>query len=203
MVGICPKCGSHAWDKTVSGTTVCCQKCGHTWQFQKMPLFILTGCSGVGKTTTAQELLLRGVDFVVLDADAYYSIMSLQTQEDYLKKFEHMQSLSKNIMQSGRPVLWTVTGNLPLLRQTYSERFFSDIYCLALVCEEHALRHRMTEGRRITDSQWIESSVDYNRYFQTHTQIENMPYTLLDITDKSVAQVADDVAAWVNVHRMS
>lgn len=62
MIGICPLCGNYDWDKEVSGNTVTCPKCGHAWQFRKMPMFVLTGCSGVGKTTTAQELLQREIN---------------------------------------------------------------------------------------------------------------------------------------------
>ena len=71
MIGICIKCGSWDWDKEVDGNKVRCPKCGHTWEKRTMPLFILTGCSGVGKTTTAQCIQQKKVDFVVLDADIF------------------------------------------------------------------------------------------------------------------------------------
>lgn len=60
MIGICPACGNYEWDKLVSENVIRCPKCSHTWKFKKLPLFVLTGCSGVGKTTAGQELLLRG-----------------------------------------------------------------------------------------------------------------------------------------------
>lgn len=63
MIGICPKCGNYDWNKEISANKaqIICQQCGHQWNFKSMPLFILTGCSGVGKTTTAQELLKRDI----------------------------------------------------------------------------------------------------------------------------------------------
>ena len=67
-----------------------------------MPLFVLTGCSGVGKTTTAHELMVSTTDIVVLDADFFYNLMPHETQEDYLQQIEALEDLSKNIMQAGR-----------------------------------------------------------------------------------------------------
>lgn len=56
MISICSNCGNHEWDKEVTGNKIKCPKCGYIWEFKKLPLYILTGCSGIGKTTAAQEL---------------------------------------------------------------------------------------------------------------------------------------------------
>ena len=56
MLGICSACGNTEWDKEVTGNMIKCPKCGNEWKFDKLPIFFLTGCSGVGKTTTAIEL---------------------------------------------------------------------------------------------------------------------------------------------------
>lgn len=197
MIGICPHCGNYDWDKTVTETEIACPRCGYRWSYRRLPLFILSGCSGVGKTTTGQELLQRDTDWIVLDADIFYNIMPHETDEDYHKQIEQVLSLSRNLMQSGKPVLWTMAGGLDKLHCTYNSRFFSAIYCLALTCEESALRRRMTEGRGITDEGWLQSSVDYNCYFQTHDRIGDLRFDTFDITDKSVDEVANYVEAWV------
>lgn len=149
MIGICTKCGNHQWDKEVKGDEIHCPKCGNSWKFIKLPLFILTGCSGIGKTTTAMEIIRRKAEFTVLDGDMFYNIMPHETEEDYYDQVEQIGSLSKNLMQTGLPVLWTMAGNLDKLPKTYNSRFFREIYCLALVCEEELLRARMRDGRGI------------------------------------------------------
>lgn len=88
---------------------------------------------------------------------------------------------------------------MSLLNSTYNRRFFS-ICCLALVCEEGELRRRMTEGRGIREPEWIQSSLEYNRYFQMHTSMEGLPFETLDITKKSVLETADFVVQWVLHH---
>lgn len=197
MIGICMKCGSWDWDKEVEGNTVRCPKCGHTWEKRTLPLFILTGCSGVGKTTTAQCIQQKKVDFVVLDADIFYGRMELNSEEGYWKRVELVEQLTMNIMQSGRPVLWTMAGNLDLLPKVYCRRFFLEVKCLALTCEEELLRKRMNEGRGITDEGWIQSSVDYNEYFRTHDHHGDTYFETFDISGKAPAEVADYVIEWV------
>ncbi|WP_155998656.1 AAA family ATPase [Lachnoclostridium phytofermentans] len=59
---------------------------------------MLTGCSGVGKTTTAQELLQRETNYIVMDADILYNIMPHETEEDLLDWVEHIMEFSLTIM---------------------------------------------------------------------------------------------------------
>lgn len=197
MIGICPRCGNYEWDKRVTGITIECPKCGHTWPFQKLPLFILSGCSGVGKTTTAQAIMQRAVDFVVLDGDMFHGILPTETEAERRNWIEQILSLSKNIAQSGRPVLWTKAGCLDMFGSAYNRQFFTEIACLALVCEETELRRRMSEGRHVTDQAWLDSSADYNRYFMTHDRLADMPFETLDITGKAPEEVATQVIEWV------
>lgn len=197
MIAICPKCGNHGWNKEVAGNIISCPQCGEKWSFVKKPLYILTGCSGIGKTTTGVALQKLTADYVVLDADMFYNIMPHETDKDYFAQVEQIGSLSKNIVQSGKAVVWTMAGNLDKLPNTYNSRFFSGIYALALVCGEEALRRRMTEGRGITDEGWLQGSVDYNNYFRTHTQIGEMHFDTLDTEGKSVQKVAEGVLEWL------
>ena len=67
-----------------------------------------------------------------------------------------------------------MAGNLDKLNRVYNHQFYSDIFCLALVCEEETLRQRMKWGRGIADEEWIQSSVDYNNFFKTHTSINDL-----------------------------
>lgn len=197
MLAQCVKCGNYEWNKKVEDNRIICPKCGYSWTFRKLPLFVLTGCSGVGKTTTAHKLMSSTTDIVVLDADFFYNLMPHETQEDYLQQVEKLEDLSKNIMQTGKPVLWAMAGNLDKLNSVYNRRFFSDVFCLALVCEENTLRQRMMCGRGITDEGWIQSSVQYNHFFKTHTSINDMPFDICDTEGKDLSEVAEDVKKWI------
>ena len=198
MIEICSNCGNYEWDKEIIENKLRCPKCGAEWEFKSLPLLILTVCSGVGKTTTAIEIMRRKVDFVVLDADIFTGFINWDDEESCNKWVEIIANISKDIIQSGTLVLWTMAGCLDRFPKVYNSRYFSEIICLALVTDEDSLRQRMQEGRGITDENWINSSCDYNRYFMEHTQVGDTKYELLDISMKSPKEVADDVINWVH-----
>ena len=139
----------------------------------------------------------KKVDFVVLDADIFYCRLNPQTEEDHKDWLELIEQISMNIMQSGRPVLWTMAGNLDKVHQVYCRRFFPDIKVLALTCSEELLRKRMKEGRGITDENWIQGSVEYNEYFRTHDRHGDTVFETFDISGKGVEEVAEYVIEWV------
>lgn len=197
MVDICPKCGNFDWDKAVDGDKITCPKCGHSWNFRKLPLFVVTGASGVGKTTTVQALQAKSQEFVCMDDDMLYNLLPHETAADFLAETEQLQIFSRNIMQCGKPAVWARAGNIHLLAETYGARFFSGIFVLALVCPEQELRRRMTEGRSIADPGWIQSSVDYNRYFMEHDRIGSATFDRLDIGALSTAEAALRVESWL------
>lgn len=200
MIEICSNCGNYKWDKEIKGNKLRCPQCGAEWGFLSMPLFILTGCSGVGKTTTAIEIMRRNVDFVVLDADIFNCFVNWDDEESCNNWVETIANISKDIMQSGKPVLWTMAGCLDRLSKAYNSRYFSEINCLALVCDKEALKKRMQEGRGITDENWLNGSSDYNRYFMEHDRLGDTKFETFDITDKEPKEVADYVIEWVQLH---
>ena len=76
------------------------------------------------------------------------------------------------------------------------------LLCLALVCDDADLRHRMQTGRGITDENWLKDSSDYNRYFMEHNRIGDIFFETLNITHQTPDIVADYVIQWVrkNTH---
>ena len=169
-----------------------------TGQFNKRPLYILAGCSGVGKTSTGMALQKMSQEFVVLDSDIFYNIMAHETEEDEYERVEQIQSLSSNISQAGKSVVWTMAGNIDKLNKTYSSRFFSEIKVLALTCTSTELRRRMTEGRGISDEEWLKGSSDYNEYLRTHTKLDETEFDSIDITNFTPEEAANKVLAWLH-----
>ncbi|MCR5836969.1 MAG: AAA family ATPase [Lachnospiraceae bacterium] len=202
MLGICQKCGNTQWDKEVQGNKIICPKCGNCWTFKKLPVFILTGCSGIGKTTTAQELQRMTDQYVVLDMDFLYNIMNHpQSVDDNYNMIEQALSLSKNINQTGKSVVWTCAGNLEKFPRVYSARFFSDIKVLALTASSEVIRKRMMEGRNIEDESWIQGSIDYNEYLRTHNSIEDTKYDKMDCSAETPKEIAEKVLEWLERNR--
>lgn len=197
MLGICSKCGNHGWDKIVEGNKITCPKCGNKWTFIKLPIYFLSGCSGIGKTTTGIELQKITTDFVIQDVDLLRNIMQPQNEQDEIELLETVYGISKNITQTGKPVVWTMAGGLDKLPNTYGKRFFSDIKVLALTAEPEIIRKRMSEGRGINDENWIQSSVDYNEYFRTHDSLGETKFQTLDCSTGTPKEIAEKVLEWL------
>lgn len=194
MISICPHCGSNRWNKAATTTHITCPECDHSWPYRRGPLLLLTGCSGVGKTTTAIRLFGMTKDFAVLDADMFYI-----PDDSYLSSMlEKVCNLSAAFNQQGTAILWTMAGDLDCIKDTYHRQFFSEIKCLALTCEPDELRRRMTEGRGITDERWLNGSQEYNAYFRTHDALGDVRFDKLDITHLAPAEAAEQVLAWMN-----
>lgn len=197
MLGICSACGNTEWDKEVTGNIIRCPKCGNEWKFEKLPIFFLTGCSGVGKTTTAIELQKVTDEYVIIDVDWLRNIAWPQNVEEENDLIEQVYSVSKNISQSKKPVVWTMAGGIDRLHHTYGKRFFSEIKVLALTTEPEVLKKRMAEGRGIDDETWIQSSIDYNNYFRTHNYLGDTEFDTLDCTNATPKEVAMKVLEWL------
>lgn len=194
MISICPHCGSNRWNKTATATHITCPECGHSWPYRRGPLLLLTGCSGVGKTTTAIRLFGMTKDFAVLDADMFY----IPDDSHLSSLLEKVCNLSAAFNQQGTAILWTMAGGLDCIKDAYHRQFFSQIKCLALTCEPDELRHRMTEGRGITDEGWLNGSREYNAYFRTHDALGDVRFDKLDITRLTPHEAAEQVLAWMN-----
>ena len=194
MISMCPQCGSNRWNKTATASHITCPECGHSWPYRRGPLLLLTGCSGVGKTTTAIRLFGMPKDFAVLDADMFY----IPDDSHLLSMLEKVCNLSAAFNQQGTAILWTMAGGLDCIKDTYHRQFFSEIKCLALTCEPDELRRRMTEGRGIADKRWLNGSREYNEYFRTHNELGDVHFDKLDITRLSPVEAAEQVLAWMN-----
>ena len=195
MISICPHCGSNRWNKTASAPHITCPECGHSWPYKRGPLLLLTGCSGVGKTTTGVALSRMQKSFTVLDADMFYIPNDGEIINSML---EPLCRLSAIFNQQGTALLWTLAGGLDCIKNTDHRQFFSEVKCLALICEPEELRRRMTEGRGITDERWLNGSREYNEYFRTHNELGDVHFDKLDITRLSPDEAADQVLAWMN-----
>ena len=197
MIEVCLHCGNGTWNKYIEEQTIACPTCGSKWDFLKLPLFFITGASGVGKTTAARILQRKTRDFIVLDVDKFYNIVPQDTEEAALNQIEQILYFSRNAMQCGKPLVWTKAGNIDKLSIASGNIYFSEIACLALVCSDEQLQSRMIDGRGIKDAEWIRSSLDYNKYFLEHNKIGNTHYELLKVDDKTPEETAAEIEQWL------
>ncbi|MBN1922962.1 MAG: hypothetical protein JW892_17070 [Anaerolineae bacterium] len=58
MFNTCPKCGAYRADKIIDPdrAIAICPECGHRHPFLRLPLLIVSGASGAGKSTISLTL---------------------------------------------------------------------------------------------------------------------------------------------------
>jgi hypothetical protein len=88
MYHVCWSCGSYRADKLIdpsSGAAIC-PDCGFAHPFRAVPLLLVGGASGSGKSALAQRLLGAREDVVLLDADIIWQ-PAFDTPEDGYRGF--------------------------------------------------------------------------------------------------------------------
>lgn len=163
----------------------------------KQPLFIVTGASGIGKSTACECLFAREKDYIVLEGDICWHEVYNTPQDQYRAYRQMWLRLCANISQIGLPCV--LCGcNMPNQLEGLEERaLFTDIHYLAVVGDDACMRRRLTQGRGVTDAAWIESSLHFNRYLREHGSETNPPVTVVDATNLTPEETAERIERWI------
>jgi hypothetical protein len=204
MMNICFQCGIYRADKIIDpdGPFANCPECGYRHRFAQLPLLIVSGASGAGKSTACQILLGRSAQVVILDSDILWRPEFNSPEDNFAAFFDTWLRMCKNISQSGRPVALFgagigVPGNI---EPRVERRYFAAVHYLALVCDDHALAERLRrrpEWRGSGEPAYIEEHQRFNQWFKTYSSAQP-PIRLLDTTDLDEETTANQVESWIN-----
>lgn len=207
MFNVCHNCGLYRADKTIdpSGPYAICPECGHKHLFRQLPLLIVSGASGAGKTTACNALLGRLADVVLLDSDILWRPEFNHPENNYRDYFELWLRMAKNISQAGRPVVLFGAGvGVPEnIEPCIERRYFSNIQYLALVCDDEVLETRLKarpSWRGSGEQTYIDNHVQFNRWFKGQQPGES-PIHLLDTTHETFESTVEQVRVWIQVNK--
>jgi len=167
-----------------------------------LPLLIVSGASGVGKSTVCHHLLGKLDDVVLLDSDILWRPEFDRPEDHYRDFFETWLRVCKNISQSGQPVVLFGAGiGVPENMEPCVEwRYFSELCYLALTCKDDVLVERLQrrpQGSKSREPAYIKTHVQFNRWFQEHGSQAQPAVELLDTTGLSIEKTTGMVAAWI------
>ncbi len=202
MMNVCYKCGHYDAAKEIdlTGPYAICPACGYRHPFRRLPLLILCGASGSGKSTVGHHLPRMTQQAVVLDSDILWSAAFDQPETNYRDFYETWLRLAKNIAQAGKPILLISAGGIPEnIEPCVERRYFSTTHYLALVCDDAALAARLRQrpAWRQSSESAIEEHVAFNRWFKANAKEQTPLITLLDTTEDAIERTAARVAAWI------
>jgi hypothetical protein len=202
MFNVCPSCGAYSVDKEIDPieSVAICPTCGYRHPFLRLPLYVLTGASGVGKTAVCLGLPSVLPECVVLESDILWRKEFDEPATSYRAYRDLWLRIAKNVGQSGRPVVLGGTA-LPEQFETCSERrYFAAIHYLALVCEDGVLGERLRTRptwRGAGSAEFVDRMIQFNRWLVDNANRTNPPMTLLDTTTSAVEDTVGQVTAWV------
>lgn len=164
----------------------------------KQPLFIITGASCVGKSTICNELFINEKEYIVMESDLLWNDIYNTPNDDYLKYNRLWLRVCASISQVGKPVVLCGCRVPKQLENLPEKELFTDIYYLAVVCDNAILTERMCKGRGVNNENWLKSSLDFNKWLkeQSNSTVSS-PITLLDTSDISPTQAAKIVDNWI------
>ncbi len=201
MFNVCPKCGIYDVKKEIESSGYArCPHCDHKQAFKQLPLYVITGASGSGKTMACLELSSRTSDFVFIEADIFWGPHFDKPDEDYKGFRDHCLRVAKNINQSGHPAVLCGTATPDGYEDSPERRYFAHSHYLALVSDDRALEKRLIERpnwRNSSDRQFISGMLDFNNWIKINANKTNPPMTLLDNTDSTIQQTADQIIDWL------
>ena len=205
MLNVCSQCGMYRADKMIdpSGPFAICPECGYKHPFLYLPLLVVSGASGTGKTSVCKSLTGRYRDSVLLDTDILWQAAFDTPQDNYREFFETWLRVCKNISQSGRPVvLFGAGAAVPEnLEGCVERRYFSSIRYLALVCSKDALAARLRQRpawRGTRNPEYIEAHQRFNQWFIDYNKSDNHPpITVLDTSNTTLEETAGAVEDWI------
>lgn len=202
MFNVCPHCGTYSDAKLINpaGPFAICPACGYAHLFVQLPLFVITGASGAGKTALCLALPPRLPECVVLETDILWGVVPATVEDDYRSYANVWLRVAKNVSQAGRPVVLggsTVPGRFEACPE---RRYFTDLHYLALVCDDAVLVERLQARpgwRQTGNPEFLASMRAFNRWFQDHAATTHPPMTLLDTSTRTLAETVDHAVAWV------
>lgn len=202
MFNVCYHCGQYRVDKEIdpSGPAAICPLCGWRHPFRMLPLLVVGGASGAGKSSVLQMLAGQFTQAVLLEGDLLWRPEFNQPETGYRDFLECWLRLAKNIHQSGRPtVIFNAGMGVPAnIEGCVERRYFSQVKYLALVCGDQALETRLKARPAWRESgrdEWIRGQQDFNRWLREKGPAQGVE--LLDTSGKDLAQTAGETAEWI------
>lgn len=211
MFGVCWSCGEWEPEKDIiersEHAVAVCPACKYEQPFRYLPLLVVTGASGVGKSTVLHEIVRGAVTgdtsmtdaIVPLESDALWAAGAQMDKHAYTGLW---QRVCVGIHQAGRPVLLFGAGlNPENMEPTAYRRYFPSIHYLAFVADEDALSARLgarPDWRGSSSPESIREHIDYNRALQSgELSSAGVPIDTLDTTDQSVEASVSATSNWI------
>ena len=136
-------------------------------------------------------------DYIVLESDIAWNDIYNTPDDDYRAYRRMWMKLCANISQIGKPCVVCGACTPKQFENLPERELFSDMYYLAVVCDDETMMQRMTVGRKVTDENWIASSMQFNNWLKENHDKTEPNIDLLDTSNLTPEQAAEYVDRWI------
>jgi hypothetical protein len=202
MFNVCPACGQYSNDKEIDakGPFAVCKECGYRHAFLRLPLLVVTGASGSGKTAVALRLVSTMNNCVCMESDILWRDEFNKAEDDYKEYRNLWLRVAKNIAQNGRAVVLFGSCTPGQFEQCPESRYFSSINYLAVVCSKSQLEQRLQarpDWRKSGSEAVLEGMTEFNQWLIDHAEKSTPRMELLDTSDLTIDQSAGATRLWI------
>lgn len=163
------------------------------------PLFIVTGASGVGKTTVMQELRAQMPEFIVFSTDndnfgSTSNKLEYADRHNLLLQFAHAAALSgRGAIICGTFMPWDA-------QKCDTYHFFSEVCFINLHCDDEtrSFRLRNREDKAMWTDDMLKQHEQFAQWLLDHAQTDyNPPMPTIDTTSTPPSNVAKQIKHYI------
>lgn len=195
MALVCSGCGDYIQPLvSVETQSMACPTCHHVEAQRIGPLWIVTGTSGVGKTTIVPFLRTLLPDWEIFDTDIIHAADWQQHRSNWLR-------LAHAIAQNGRYTLLCGTLLPADVDRCDHRPFFSKICYLNLHCDDATRAARLVTRpawRQSGSAEFIERHRQFAHWLLDHAATDfDPPMPTIDTTYTTPLATAQQIQQWV------
>jgi RNase adaptor protein for sRNA GlmZ degradation len=189
-------CGPDVVVERVDGAVLRCPSCGDEQRIPALPLFVVTGASGTGKSTVMEPLRARLPDVEVFDVDVTLQVAAIgwDVWRDTWLRLVHAVALN------GRVCVLCGSLTPDQLETLPARKLIGSIHFCLLDCPDETLADRLRSRPPWRDSS-SDAMIAQHQRFAAWLRANIRP--CLDTNELTPDQTADRIASWISGTRAS
>ncbi len=193
----CPRCEAappHRDPNPEQGTAIC-TRCGTDNEIPSVPLFVITGGSGCGKSAVSLGLLRKHNSYLVVDADFLCHDRDAFDSWDAFYNFTCIVGLT--LARNRRPIVLVGGMHPSQIENAKTSAYFSAVHFLVIACDPTTQTARL-KGRSAgpPTEESINNAIKESRWINEGAG-ERPNATILDTTDWTREQTISTANRWI------